>query len=266
MSQSTFDAFRADKMGALMLPVFFPGTLDDQGFLEAHAAGTLSYWHVSDCQYTFMVVDTATGAIIGMGLGDAYLRERTVAERTSHGVPWLEGEQRAPAEKVLSRPWEGRERLFGGLVTCFFRAIDQPAGLPFCTGGRVELEAPTLPSAEPRSFQTAMSSPLTPSTKGRKAGAVIVQWGIDLGESAGLPSYFKSSPSTVGLYKNTGFEMPDEQIVHDAALLGTDADIVVPLVVRMPSCAKGMTFKERRETGYPKSTNSNQLPKMGITC
>ncbi|KAJ4145149.1 hypothetical protein LMH87_004007 [Akanthomyces muscarius] len=112
--QIYFDAFRADKMGALMLQILFPGTLDDQDFLKAHAAGTLSYWHLSDCQYTFKVVDTATGAIIGMGLGDAYLRERTVPERANHGVPWLEGEQRARAEKVLNPLWEVRERLFGG--------------------------------------------------------------------------------------------------------------------------------------------------------
>lgn len=111
--QIYFDAFRADKMGALMLRILFPGTLDDE-FRKAHAAGTLSYWHLSDCQYTLKVVDTATGAIVGMGLGDAYLRERTVPERANHGVPWLEGEQRERAEKVLNPLWEVRERLFGG--------------------------------------------------------------------------------------------------------------------------------------------------------
>lgn len=81
-----------------------------------------------------------------------------------------------------------------------------------------------------------------------------------------MPVYFESSPSTVGLYKKMGFEVLDEQIVHDAALLGTDEDIVVPLMVRMPSCAQGMTFKEWRETGYPEFTKLNHLPTKEITC
>ncbi|OAA49793.1 Acyl-CoA N-acyltransferase [Beauveria brongniartii RCEF 3172] len=221
--QIYFDAFRADKMGALMLQILFPGIVD-QAFLKAHAAGTLSYWHLSDCQYTLKVVDTTTGDIIGMGLGDAYLRERTLPERANHGVPWLEGEQRARAEKVLNPLWEVRERLFGGrrYIYCHVIAID-------------------------------------PQHQGRKAGALIVQWGIDLGEQAGLPVYFESSPSTVGLYKKMGFEVLEEQIVHEAALFGADKDIVVPLMVRMPSCAKGVTFKEWCETGYPEFTVANHL-------
>lgn len=56
-----------------------------------------------------------------------------------------------------------------------------------------------------------------------------------------------------------GFEVLEEQIVHEAALLGTDEDIVVPLMVRMPSCAKGMKFKEWCETGYPEFAVANQL-------
>lgn len=90
-----------------------------------------------------------------------------------------------------------------------------------------------------------------PKYQGRKAGALIVQWGLNLGESAGLPVYFESSPSTVGLYKKMGFEILEEQIVHEASLLGTDEDVVVPLMVKMPSAAKGLSFKEWRETGYP---------------
>ncbi|KAM3557455.1 hypothetical protein ARSEF4850_005076 [Beauveria asiatica] len=49
------------------------------------------------------------------------------------------------------------------------------------------------------------------------------------------------------------------KIVHEAALFGADKDIVVPLMVRMPSCAKGVTFKEWCETGYPEFTVANQL-------
>ncbi len=108
-----FAAFEHDLMGRLMLKILFPGILDD-GFRDAHAAGTLQYWHSSESQYTLKCVDTETGDIIGMGLGDLYLKERTPEERQNHGVPWLQGEQRERAEKILNPLWEVRERLFGG--------------------------------------------------------------------------------------------------------------------------------------------------------
>lgn len=108
-----FDAFKNDKMGSLMLNILFPGTID-QEFRKAHAAGTLSYWHLSTCQYTLKIVDNTSGDIVGMGLGDAYLKERTEEERANHGVPWLTGAERERAEKVLNPLWEMREKLFGG--------------------------------------------------------------------------------------------------------------------------------------------------------
>ncbi|KAJ2969672.1 hypothetical protein NQ176_g8543 [Zarea fungicola] len=202
-------------MGSLMLNILFPGTID-QEFRKAHAAGTLSYWHLSTCQYTLKIVDNTSGDIVGMGLGDAYLKERTEEERANHGVPWLTGAERERAEKVLNPLWEMREKLFGGHRYIYSHVIA-----------------------------------VDPKYQGRKAGALIVQWGLNLGESAGLPVYFESSPSTVGLYKKMGFEILEEQIVHEASLLGTDEDVVVPLMVKMPSAAKGLSFKEWRETGYP---------------
>lgn len=48
-----------------------------------------------------------------------------------------------------------------------------------------------------------------------------------------------------------GFETLKEKIVHKAEVLGTETDIEVPLMVKMPSAAKGMTFDEWREKGYP---------------
>lgn len=108
-----FSAFEHDAMGRIMLQILFPGTIDEE-FRKAHSAGTLSYWHVSPCQHTLKCVDTTTGDIIGMGLGDVYLKERSAEERANHGVPWLQGEQRERAEQVLNPLWEMREKLFGG--------------------------------------------------------------------------------------------------------------------------------------------------------
>ncbi|GJN67697.1 GCN5-related N-acetyltransferase (GNAT) domain-containingprotein [Purpureocillium lilacinum] len=208
-----FAAFEHDLMGRLMLKILFPGILDD-GFRDAHAAGTLQYWHSSESQYTLKCVDTETGDIIGMGLGDLYLKERTPEERQNHGVPWLQGEQRERAEKILNPLWEVRERLFGGRPYIYVHVIA-----------------------------------VDPKHQGRKAGALLVQWGIQMGELAGLPVYFESSPSTVNLYKKMGFEVLPEKIVHKAEVLGTESDIEVPLMVKLPSSAKGMTFDEWRRQG-----------------
>ena len=108
-----FEAFKHDRMGQIMVEILFPGVIDEE-FRKAHAAGTLSYWNTTTNQYTFKVVDTKSGEIIGMALGDVYLNERTPEERKNHGVPWLLGEQRERAEKILNPLWEMREKLFGG--------------------------------------------------------------------------------------------------------------------------------------------------------
>ena len=71
-----------------------------------------------------------------------------------------------------------------------------------------------------------------------------------MGEQTGLPVYFESSPSTVRLYEKMGFEvLPRHRIVHRVADLGSEDDIEVPLMVRMPSSAGGMTFDEWRRQG-----------------
>jgi hypothetical protein len=56
------------------------------------------------------------------------------------------------------------------------------------------------------------------------------------------------------LYKKMGFTILKEKIVQKKEVLNTDADIEVPLMVRMPSFA-GMTFYEWRERGYPALEN-----------
>lgn len=39
--------------------------------------------------------------------------------------------------------------------------------------------------------------------------------------------------------------------MHKAELLGTEEDVTVPLIVRMPKIAGGMSFYEWKEKGYP---------------
>ena len=110
-----FAAFRNDLMGRLMLNVLFPGiSVEAEEFRKSHTEGAVAYLHKSTVQYSFKCVDTATGTIVGVALGDIYFKERTEEERKFEGVLWLHGKERERAEKVVRPLWEARERLFGG--------------------------------------------------------------------------------------------------------------------------------------------------------
>jgi hypothetical protein len=82
----------------------------------------------------------------------------------------------------------------------------------------------------------------------------MASMGIDLCDRTGLPMYFEASPTSVGLYEKMGYERLNETIVHKAELLGTKEDVTVPLMVRMPKTAGGMSFYEWKEKGYPRFT------------
>ncbi|CAM1509032.1 Fc.00g027710.m01.CDS01 [Cosmosporella sp. VM-42] len=213
-----FEAFKNEEMGRIMVDILFPQGIDDE-FKNAHAAATLAYWHTSESQFTFKCVDTESGEIVGMGLGDLYLKPRSEEERRNLGVPWLEGAQRERAEAVLNPLWEAREKLLGGQphIYCHVIAVD-------------------------------------PKHQGKKAGALLCQYGIEMSERIQVPLYFESSPSTLGLYQKVGFELLKENVVHKAGLLGYPTDVTVPLMVRMPSAAGGLTLEEWHDQGYPKFT------------
>ncbi|KAI1296033.1 hypothetical protein F5Y03DRAFT_298769 [Xylaria venustula] len=173
-------------------------------------------------------VETETGEIAGMGLGDILIKPRTLEERQYQGAPWLEGEQRERAEKILKPLWSMREAYFAGQshIYCHVVAVD-------------------------------------PKYQGRKGGAAFCEWALDLGERTGLPVYFESSPSTVKLYLKMGFELLPETIVHKAEVLGTPSDVEVSLMVKMPSAAGNMTFDEWRRSGYPKWEKAYRRTELG---
>ncbi|KAK0634302.1 hypothetical protein B0T17DRAFT_501983 [Bombardia bombarda] len=212
-----FSAFGNEKMGALMLEILFPGSdVNSEEFRDEHAKGTLAWWHSCEHQYTWKALDMDTNTVVGMALADVYSRPRTAEERKNEGVPWLEGAQKERAEAVLNPLWEMRESLFGGASYIYAHVIG-----------------------------------VDPKYQGRQAGAKLCQFGIHMCEESALPIYFEASPSSIGLYEKLGYERLKETIVHKAELMGTPEDIVVPLVVRMPSQAKGMTFYEWKAQGYP---------------
>jgi hypothetical protein len=64
-------------------------------------------------QYTVKCVDSKTGEIVGMGLWDVLIEERSQAEIEDPGVTWLEGAERERAESVLGPLWEKRRHILG---------------------------------------------------------------------------------------------------------------------------------------------------------
>ncbi|KAK0702501.1 hypothetical protein B0T21DRAFT_300046 [Apiosordaria backusii] len=205
--ESYFAAFHNDPMGEIMLNILFPGgNVNTPEFREEHAKGTLAWWHQSDSQYTYKCVDTDNGDIVGMGLIDVILRRRSSSERAFQGVPWLEGEAKERAEKVLKPLHDMHAHVIGVL----------------------------------------------PEHQGKQAGAALASWGLTFVDYTSLPLYFEASPSSVGLYEKMGYERLKETIVHKAETLGTATDISVPLMVKMPKAAGGMSFYEWKEKGYPK--------------
>lgn len=92
---------------------------------------------------------------------------------------------------------------------------------------------------------------MAPEFQGRYAGVALIKWGIELSESSGLPIYCESSPTTFKLYLKFGFKVLKEKLIHSKEVLGTDEDIEVPLMVRMPSAAGELSFEEWQELGYP---------------
>jgi hypothetical protein len=81
-----------------------------------------------------------------------------------------------------------------------------------------------------------------------------LQWGIKISEELGLPIYLETTTSGQGLYEREGFEHVDK-VIHTPAVTGRSEDIVVPIMVKMPSQAKGISFKEWQDQKCPELGN-----------
>jgi hypothetical protein len=119
-----FAAFTADPDGRRLLDILFPGGVTSDEFRDAHAKGTLAWWHTSGTQYTFKCLDPATGEVVGMALCDVFAaptRDDEKEKRVMPEVGWLQGEERERAERVLGPLWKARERIWGaGRYICKF--------------------------------------------------------------------------------------------------------------------------------------------------
>jgi ribosomal protein S18 acetylase RimI-like enzyme len=175
---------------------------------KAHTAHVLSYWHTSSTQYTVKCVDSATGAIVGMGMWDVYL---TPSEYKKGDIGWLEGAERERAEALVKPFWTFRERLWTGerYVYCHLTAVH-------------------------------------PKAQRRGIGKLLMEYGMRIAEQAGLPIYTEASQAAIALYERIGFQRLKQSIKHKADLLWTEdnkgdgKDHEVPLVVWVPEGKWGL--------------------------
>lgn len=212
-----FSSFLASPSGALLLSILFPSTdLTSADFRDAHEKGTLSWWHSCPTQYTFKCVDSATGDIVGMGLCDVFVRGQTEEERKVPECGWIaEGtDERKRADTVLGALWGARERVFGGGRYIYVHAFA-----------------------------------VHPDHQGLGAGSALVQNIVDLGNSLNLPAYLESSPESEGIYAKKGFRrIPADiaQVIHDKETLGTEEDVEVPLMAKLPEAVYRRQLAEKK--------------------
>ncbi|CAJ2511963.1 Uu.00g075880.m01.CDS01 [Anthostomella pinea] len=212
--EPVYDVYFAAFKNEPIIEFLFPGG----GDRKAHTAGTVQWWNHDRNGYTVKCVDTDTGKIVGMASWDIFWRPgEEGAWPKPDGAVWLEGEQRTKAEGVLVPLWEMHEKLFGKNRHVYL---------------------PTMA--------------VDPDCQRRGAGRLLMQWGIDIAEKLGLAIYLESTEAGLPLYSRMGFErLTYVHMIHKAEVAGTEEDVEVPLMVKMPSKAKGMAFEDWAKRGYP---------------
>ncbi|KAK2788988.1 hypothetical protein FQN53_002804 [Emmonsiellopsis sp. PD_33] len=213
---SVYDAYFAAFRGDVILDVLYPDGITDE-FRKLHTPATLQWWHTVTMQHTLKCVDTETGEIVGMAVWEVFWRERTDEERKKPAIEWLQGKQRERADGFFERLWEKREKYLGSRrhVYCMFVAVH-------------------------------------PAHQRRGVGKLLMEWGLGVGEKLQLPVYLESSSAGLPLYTKLGFERLSESAVLSPALTHKDSDVEIPLMVKMPAAAGGMTFEEWAAKGHPR--------------
>ncbi|KAH9896248.1 acyl-CoA N-acyltransferase [Xylariomycetidae sp. FL2044] len=212
--EEVFDAYFASFAKEPILDFLFPGGVDR----PAHTAGTVQWWNHDKDGYNVKCVDTDTGKIVGMASWDIFWKpDEKDRWKKPEGIPWLSGKDKERAENVVVPSWDMREKLLGK-----------------------------------RRYAYVSTMAVHPDHQRRGAGRLLMQWGMDVAEKMGLPVYLESTEPGYPLYQHMGFErLTHVSLIHKAEVAGTPEDVEVPLMVKMPSQAKGMSFKEWVDKGYP---------------
>ncbi|KAI0179997.1 acyl-CoA N-acyltransferase [Hypoxylon sp. FL1284] len=217
--EPVYDVYFAAFQDEPIIDFLYPGGVDR----KAHTEGVKQWWAHDKAVYTIKCLDTDTGQIVGMATWDIFWRQGNDNgwEKPS-GIPWLEGKEKERCEAVLRPMWDLREQLFG----------------------------------KQRPYIYLSSIGVHPDSQRRGIGRLLMQWGVNVAEQLRVPLYTESSIPGLRLYASMGFErLTHVRLVHKEEITGRP-DVDVPLMMKMPSAARGLSFKEWADGGYPQSYQS----------
>ncbi|KAI1393733.1 acyl-CoA N-acyltransferase [Hypoxylon trugodes] len=214
--EPVYDVYFAAFKNEPIIDFLYPGGVDR----KAHTEGTKQWWSHDRIGYTVKCLDTDTGEIVGMATWDIFWKSgKDNGWERPAGIPWLEGEEKARCEDVLNNMWDIRDKLFGKRHRYIYLSVIA----------------------------------VDPKHQRRGIGRLLMQWGIDVAEQLQLPIYTEASESGLRLYESVRFErLTQVKLVHKEEVTGRP-DVEIPLVVRMPSSAKGLRFEEWVNNGYPQN-------------
>ncbi|KAF9871432.1 GNAT family [Colletotrichum karsti] len=189
---------------------------------ELHTKGTVEWWNHDRIGHTVKCVETDTGEIVGMATWEIYWRPgEENAYQKPDGIPWLTGDDKVRCERILVPMWDMRVKLFGKRRYIYLSTIA-----------------------------------VDPDHQRKGIGRKLMQWGADVADQLELPIYTEASDTGFSLYSSVGFErLTHVKLVHSAEARGKDEAAEVPLVVRMPKAAGGISFKRWSDAGFPKDFN-----------
>ncbi|KAI5860446.1 acyl-CoA N-acyltransferase [Durotheca rogersii] len=194
----------------------FPGGVDR----EAYDQVMKDSWGHDTNVYPIKCVDTDTGEIVGIANWEIFWRPGAEnGWKMPEGMPWLTGKERERSESVIMPVWEIRDQLFSG-----------------------------------RRHVYLQTTAVHPDHQRRGAGTLLLRWGMEVADKLELPLYLEATGTGLLLYEHEGFErLTHVRIIQKAEATGFETDIEVPLMVRLPSKAGGISFKEWADKGYPES-------------
>ncbi|KAI1771395.1 acyl-CoA N-acyltransferase [Hypoxylon cercidicola] len=218
--EPVYDVYFAAFKDEPIVDLLYPGGVDR----KAHTEGVKLWWAHDTALYTVKCLDTDIGKVVGMATWDIFWKPgEDNGWVKPDGIPWLNGKEKEKCEAVLSPMWDMREELFG----------------------------------KQRQYVYLSSMAVDPEHQRRGVGRLLAQWGVDVAEQLGVPMYTESSKAGLRLYESVGFKrLTHVRLVHREEVTGRQ-DEEVPLMVRMPSAAKGLSFKEWADNGYSPSYQVN---------
>ncbi|KAI5925458.1 acyl-CoA N-acyltransferase [Camillea tinctor] len=99
--------------------------------------------------------------------------------------------------------------------------------------------------------------------KKKAEGVILPMWDMHktlFGERRHvLPIYLEATKPGYTLYQHMGLErLIHVRVIHKPEVTGAPEDVEMPLMVKMPSTAKGISFEEWADKGYPENYDGEE--------